>query len=68
MKDYAKSFYKSKAWQHCRDAYAKSQAGLCERCLKEGKIVPGEIVHYSIPGVYKVKARAVRNLARVLNG
>ena len=27
-----------------------------------------EIVHYSIPGVYKVKARAVRNLARVSNG
>lgn len=27
-----------------------------------------EIIHYSIPGVYKVKARAVRNLARVSNG
>jgi 5-methylcytosine-specific restriction endonuclease McrA len=48
MKDYAKSFYKSRAWQHCRDAYAKSQAGLCERCLKEGKIVPGEIVHHKV--------------------
>jgi len=48
MKDYAKSFYKSKAWQRCRDAYAKSQAGLCERCLKEGKIVPGEIVHHKV--------------------
>lgn len=39
-------FYKTEAWKACRDAYAKSVGGLCERCLKKGRIVPGEIVHH----------------------
>lgn len=48
MKDYAAPFYKSKAWQHCRDSYVKSVGGLCEQCLKRGLYVPGEIVHHKI--------------------
>lgn len=40
-KDYAKAFYKSKAWQQCRAGYIKSVHGLCERCGK-----PGYIVHH----------------------
>lgn len=43
MKDYARSFYKSKAWQRCRDAYYKHQFGMCERCPE-----PGRIVHHKI--------------------
>lgn len=46
MKEYAESFYKSKAWQKCRKAYMKSVGGLCEICAKEGYVVPGEIVHH----------------------
>lgn len=46
MKDYAKTFYKSAAWLHCRDGYIKSVGGLCERCLSKGLIVPGYIVHH----------------------
>ena len=46
MKDFSKAFYKSAAWQHCRDGYIKSVGGLCERCLKRGLIVPGYIVHH----------------------
>jgi 5-methylcytosine-specific restriction endonuclease McrA len=46
MKEYARAFYKSTAWQQCRAAYIKSVGGLCERCLAEGKIVPGYIVHH----------------------
>ena len=46
MKDYAKTFYKSAAWLHCRDGYIKSVGGLCERCLAKGLIVPGYIVHH----------------------
>ncbi len=38
-KDYAKSFYKSKAWRDCREGYIKSVFGLCERCGNIGKIV-----------------------------
>ena len=48
MKDYAKRFYKSKRWQQCRDGYAASVGGLCERCRANGRIVPGEIVHHKI--------------------
>jgi 5-methylcytosine-specific restriction endonuclease McrA len=46
MKEYAKKFYKSKRWQNCRNSYFKKCGGLCERCLKKGQIVPGEIVHH----------------------
>ena len=46
MKDFAERFYKSKAWQRNRDAYADSVHGLCEDCLDLGEIVPGEIVHH----------------------
>ena len=46
MRDFAKGFYKSKAWKDCRAAYAKSVGGLCEVCLAEGRYVAGEIVHH----------------------
>lgn len=48
MKEYAEQFYKSRAWQRCREAYLKEKRGLCERCLKDGKINPGVIVHHKI--------------------
>ena len=41
-------FYKTDAWKNCRDAYAKSVGGLCERCLKKGRYEPGEIVHHRV--------------------
>lgn len=46
MKDFAKGFYKSKAWQDTRRAYSKSVGGLCEECLRSGIYRPGEIVHH----------------------
>lgn len=46
MKKYAESFYKSIAWQNCRNAYMKKVGGLCEDCLKENKITPAEEVHH----------------------
>ena len=48
MKDYARSFYSTKAWKETRKAYRKSVGGLCERCIKKGLYVPGEIVHHKI--------------------
>ena len=39
MKEYAKSFYKSKAWQETRYAYLSSQHFICERCGCPAKIV-----------------------------
>ena len=46
MKEFSKAFYKSRAWLKCRDSYIKSVGGLCERCLANGLIVPGYIVHH----------------------
>lgn len=46
---WARKFYGSIAWQNCRRDYAQSKAGLCERCLSRGLIVPGEEVHHKVP-------------------
>ena len=48
MKEYAEQFYSSKAWQHCREGYRKSKQGLCEQCLKAGRIEAGIIVHHKV--------------------
>lgn len=49
MKDFAKSFYKSKAWQHLRDYVMKRDKMLCQDCLKRGLIIPAEEVHHIEP-------------------
>lgn len=41
-----KAFYKSKAWQKCREEYISKVGGLCERCLRKGIVKPGYIVHH----------------------
>lgn len=45
---FARQFYKSKAWQRCRDAYIAQRrlidGGLCEECHDE----QGYIVHHKI--------------------
>jgi len=49
MRDWAKTFYKSKAWQRCRESYIKSRmqadGGVCEVCGME----QGYIVHHIEP-------------------
>jgi 5-methylcytosine-specific restriction endonuclease McrA len=39
VKEFAKRFYQSKAWQQCRNGYFLSQLGVCERCGGAGRIV-----------------------------
>ena len=48
MQDFAERFYKSRPWQDCRNAYAKSVGGLCECCMRQGVYKAGEIVHHKI--------------------
>lgn len=48
MKDYAKAFYKSKAWKKAQASYKSQVGGLCERCRANGLIIPGVIVHHKI--------------------
>ena len=56
-REFAKSFYSSKAWQDCREAYAKKVCYLCEECLRKGIYRPGEIVHHK----EKVTPRNIHN-------
>ena len=48
-KEYAKKFYRSKAWLRCRAGFISSVNGLCQRCLEKGKYTPGYIVHHVRP-------------------
>lgn len=48
VKDFAKGFYKSKAWRDCRAGYIAHARGLCELCLTDGIYKPGVIVHHKI--------------------
>ena len=41
-----RKFYDSKAWKDCRASYISSVNGLCERCLENGIIKSGDIVHH----------------------
>ena len=47
-KEFAKTFYKSKAWRRCRESYIKEResvdGGMCEECGEE----PGYIVHHVV--------------------
>lgn len=47
-KEFARAFYSSKAWQECRNEYAKRKHFLCEDCLRRGIYKPGTIVHHII--------------------
>lgn len=42
-KEFAKSFYNSKAWKRCRDGFISTKFGLCERCKRKGYIVHHKI-------------------------
>lgn len=45
MKEFAKQFYKSKAWIQCREAFINSLPDkTCNRCKEQ----PGKIVHHKI--------------------
>lgn len=52
MENYHKKFndfYNSAAWKTLRaEKFAKAN-GLCERCLKKGKITAGKEVHHTVP-------------------
>lgn len=48
MRDFAKQFYRSDAWEACRAAYLSKVGGLCELCKKRGVLEPAVIVHHKI--------------------
>ena len=47
-KDFSLRIYHTAAWQRARaDAWARDH-GLCQECLKRGRVTPAEIVHHII--------------------
>lgn len=48
MKEFAKEFYTSPQWRHCRDAYMNSVGMMCEICKESGAIEKADIVHHKI--------------------
>lgn len=48
-RDFSRAFYNSARWKICREAYRRSKGGLCEDCLKKGRITAGQEVHHKIP-------------------
>ena len=47
-REFAKRFYHSKQWKATRDAYMRTQHGLCERCKERGIIKNASIVHHKV--------------------
>lgn len=44
-----KAFYNSPEWKKLRKIKFIDANGLCEQCLKEGKVILGKEVHHKIP-------------------
>ena len=49
MKDFARTFYHSKAWKAVREAAVSRDGGLCRDCLQKGLYRPAEEVHHIEP-------------------
>ena len=45
-REFARSFYSSRAWQDCRNEYMKRAHHLCEDCLRKGIYTPAREVHH----------------------
>lgn len=48
MKEFAKGFYRTKAWQSVRNFVMSRDGRLCQDCLAKGKITAAEEVHHII--------------------
>lgn len=48
MRQAGDEFYWTEQWRTCRRDYMKKVGGLCERCKRNGRLVPAEIVHHKI--------------------
>ena len=48
MRDFARKFYRSKAWQGVREIVMQRDHYLCVDCLNENRITPAEEVHHII--------------------
>ena len=46
---YAKPFYRSKAWQDTRAFVWDRAHGLCERCMERGEVKAADVVHHMKP-------------------
>ncbi|MBR2096592.1 MAG: HNH endonuclease [Prevotella sp.] len=49
MREFAREFYRTKAWQAAREAAMSRDGRLCVDCLRKGMYTPAEEVHHVIP-------------------
>lgn len=47
-RDFAKRFYRSRAWEEARELCMRLNHGFCARCLAKGRYVTAEIVHHKV--------------------
>ena len=47
-KDFSYQFYRTDAWQHCRESVLKRDRYLCVECLKRGIYTPAWTVHHIV--------------------
>lgn len=62
-RDFAKSFYSSKQWQDCREAYLKTVGYKCEDCQAKGIETPAVIVHH----IVEIRPQNINDPAVTLN-
>lgn len=62
-REFAIAFYNSRRWKMCRRGYIDSVNGLCERCLKAGRYMPGEMLHHRV----ELTARNINNCSITLS-
>ena len=44
----ARTFYKSAAWQKCRQIVLERDNFLCQKCLKNKRVTPADMVHHIV--------------------
>lgn len=44
----ARAFYKSTAWKKCRQIVLERDNFLCQKCLKNNRVTPADMVHHII--------------------
>ena len=44
----SKAFYRSKEWKRMRKYIFNRDNGLCQRCLSNNRITPGDVVHHKV--------------------
>lgn len=45
-REFSRRFYKTPGWKKTREYIFKKQGGVCQDCLRNGELTPGQEVHH----------------------